>query len=372
MKKLRDPDEDIRLHCLSKLLEFAQGNLIGFSKSAIDELCDRVKDKKIEVRKMALTGIARLYFKYISSKLGKISEVRSSKTEDITETISPEILDRLANIPGVILKSWGYPDFPTKHLVIVLVQEYLIPKSLADFQETKENKVEYEETLSEVRSSALLLLFSLMKDEVEKVSFNAILNFKSRVADEIGNFLRVKSSRGNGGNRSSGSFGGSQSDDSERLPELRQALYNLSVLIPISDRKPTAFDKLITNKDKFILKILEGCIGVKDSIQVGLKRKEELQRRLDSKSLLGEYFGVVYDCAAHFLFDSSIVQNLLETLVDSKSSLPTIELANMLAFVAKACPKVINCLFFPCLFSVIFTLVRLSLTPQNYYQHGSI
>jgi hypothetical protein len=86
--------------------------------------------------------------------------------------------------------------------------------------------------------------------------------------------------------------------------------------------------------------MFECCLGVKDTIHAGLKHKEELQRRLDSKSTLGEYCGVLYDCAANFLFDSSIVSNLLDSVLETTGSLNNAEIAEILAFIAKHTPKV--------------------------------
>jgi hypothetical protein len=94
-------------------------------------------------------------------------------------------------------------------------------------------------------------------------------------------------------------------------------------------------------RDKNILKLLESCIGVSDSIQQGLRHKEDLQKRLDSKSILGEYMGLVYELAAYFVIDERIAMNLLDSLVSSKISLnDSVVLSDVLTFISRFASKV--------------------------------
>lgn len=83
------------------------------------------------------------------------------------------------------------------------------------------------------------------------------------------------------------------------------------------------------------MKLIEACVNASDDIQQGLHHKEDLQKRLDSKSVLGEYMGVVYDFAAHFLFDSHVISALLQALNSSTSKIGSTEIADILAFLSK-------------------------------------
>jgi hypothetical protein len=280
--KLRDPQEEIRCHCLSKLLESAQSNLLTLSPNTIEEIKERVKDKKPEVRRLALTGLLKLYYRYISSQLPSFSSVMASKDgrgsiDSLTANISPEVLQRLADVPSVVLKCWGYPDLPTRQLVIHGLQEFVLPRSCSVIEDrinvnsNKKSKggqqlseKEVDSLISDVRTSALVFLFRNMRDESDRNSFSAILNFKAKISDEISHFLSLK--KGNGhGNIMNGFSGGStdvsrssasssneakkEADaDSEKIGEIRQSLYNLTLAIPIQDKKHSAFDKLISNK----------------------------------------------------------------------------------------------------------------------------
>jgi hypothetical protein len=222
-------------------------NLSSFSKAAIDEICERVRDKKFEVRKIALIGLGRLYYRHVSSKLKKVSEYLQSNSEEIEQSIPSEIMDRLEMVPSIVLKSWGYPDFPTKHLVLTLLQEYLLPKAIEVASTTSSSSAESDAkemsgNLSEVRTSALILLFKLMKEDVDKASFGAILQFKAKIAEFTSHFLRLKTALGNG------STSNASDGEGDKITEIKQLLFNLTQIIPINDRKQTVFDKLILNK----------------------------------------------------------------------------------------------------------------------------
>jgi hypothetical protein len=276
--KLRDPQEEIRCHCLSKLLESAQNNLLTLSVDTIAEIKDRVKDKKHEVRRVALTGLLKLYYRYLSSQLPCFSSTMGSKDgkgnlDSLTANISDEVLERLSDVPSVVLKCWGYPDLPTRQLVIHGLQEFILPRSsplIEDRVNANNNdkkskggqqvsEKEADSLISDIRTSALVFLFRNMQDESDRNSFSAILNFKSKISDEISHFLFLKK-----GNKTINGFSGSSVDeshfsssnetkkegvdDSEKIGEIRQSLYNLTLSIPIQDKKHSAFDKLISNK----------------------------------------------------------------------------------------------------------------------------
>ncbi len=92
-------------------------------------------------------------------------------------------------------------------------------------------------------------------------------------------------------------------------------------------------------RDKFILKLVESCVDASDNITEGLQHKQDLQKRLDSKSPLGEYMGVVYDFAAHFLFDVHVIGALLRALNSYDSKVDSTEIADILTFLSKFSAK---------------------------------
>ena len=170
-KKLRDPDVDVRMGALSRLIELATENPSAVTAETFREMGERVKDKKPEVRKLALVGLARLYHRHVSSTLppldylyaapaaGKARGGSSSSSSSVSQSqgspaglaagghdgdddsassaqhgvfasvVRKELLDKLGTVPHIVINSWGYPDM--KPTVLTLLQENLLPKTIA-------------------------------------------------------------------------------------------------------------------------------------------------------------------------------------------------------------------------------------------------
>ena len=144
MKRLRDEDVDVRLGALSRLLELGAESSDNLSVSTYKEMGKRLSDRKIEVRKLAVVGLSRLYLRHISSNLPSIStlinnEEHSSQysqersQDDNNDTLSlfstvlkKGVLDKLGFVPGFVVNTWGYVEM--RHLVLQLLQENILPK----------------------------------------------------------------------------------------------------------------------------------------------------------------------------------------------------------------------------------------------------
>ena len=170
-KRLRDADVDVRLGALSRLIDLGIESPDVVSGSTFEEIGQRVKDKKLEVRRVALTGMARLYYRHISSTLpsidslyirnddnsrsgggsssqesdhggelgvvggttGSSSSSRNDETDDsqqlgiFSSILRRDVVQKLRFIPGYIVNAYGYPEM--HHQIIQLLQELIIPKA---------------------------------------------------------------------------------------------------------------------------------------------------------------------------------------------------------------------------------------------------
>ena len=89
------------------------------------EMAERMKDKKIQIRKIAMIGLAKVYWKHCAILLRPIdcgNDVEHSRHES-GSGVPEEVWQRLSFIPGFILNCWGYPDPEERRLVLQLVQE---------------------------------------------------------------------------------------------------------------------------------------------------------------------------------------------------------------------------------------------------------
>lgn len=222
VKKLRDPVEDVRLRAVQTLLNFAENNLLHLSMFALEELGERGKDKKFEIRREALLGLAKLYCRNISSQLLPLS----NENLGTIASINPEnILNRLNFVPTLVVKCWGYPEPSSKHLIIQLLQEQILPKKISD-----------ENNLSAVRAAALVLCFTSI-DLNDRIFLKSILAFKSRVRGEV---LRIKDLKIAQLEK--------KEDNKSIIEDMKFSLYNLIQLVILPDKKLAIFDKFISSR----------------------------------------------------------------------------------------------------------------------------
>jgi hypothetical protein len=303
--RLRDPEEDVRKKAVTKLYRQVFDNVEIADPLLLTALFDRVKDKVIDIRKAAMIGMSKLYWKYVASRLPAFDSFDFSDWESIKQQVDQSILSKLHSIPATLIKCWGYPDVETKHVTLQLLQEYILPKSFPAGSAG--------ENINQVRLSALLLMYSLLNDE-ERLFFDALLTFKCKINGLIASLINIKK----GGRDSIGSSSGGSSSDQKILPMLKQVLMRLANTLPSAEnKKPGFFDRLLTTRDKFIWKLLEHATETTWSIEDNAKFKDDLMKKLESKSPLAEFMALVYDVASYQLVTTPMVEVLLRSVADS-------------------------------------------------------
>ena len=327
------------------------------------QMGDRIKDRKPEVRKMAVVGLARIYHRHVSSTLPPLDyfyasaaakghrnsqdSEQSSDDErmqvaapglghaanDSSESSSPsydmfssvlrkDLLDKLALVPHLVVGAFGYPEL--RQQVIVLIQENLLPKTVASrvsdeddserqmsqeaSQKSKggrasssqggKDKDKNKEDLDGPRATALILLYTLLQTG-DHAKLGTILGEKSKVRADLQAFLEA---------RQVATASGAKSSD---FVNLKSAQLRLVQTLPTSDKKTTVLEKLHAMKDKTIFRLLGRAVIPKDPVGVACGYREDLKQRLDSKSALGDYAGVLFDYAGYLVANQGMIAALL-------------------------------------------------------------
>jgi hypothetical protein len=390
VQRLRDPDERIRSAALTRLIDLACADPASLARETYTDMCDRVKDRRPDVRRLAMVGLARIYNRNVSGALPPLDvQAEGSSATSLAalrEHIDSDVLDRLNTIPGVILQCWGYPDIPSKHLVVHLVQEVLLPKSVvsegavedstttsssspsatgASAAESQGAQVKPKKVSAAValdsdrrRAAALLLMFDTLSP-ADRNALASVLNFKSRVRAELQAFLKaratpIKSSRSSDtASRSSHSSSSSDVGAEEVATEgvkalsaeehakvLRKCMLRLAQLVPAVDKKASHFEAICAKKDRNVFKLLEMGVTPEDCVITAAQRREDLKQRLVSKSALGEYFGMVFDFASYMLPTAGVVQALLTHLNTLSVSTEAVPCSELLVLLSKYAPQV--------------------------------
>ena len=147
MKRLRDEVVDVRLSALTRLIEVGTENPDNLTVATFKEIGKRVSDRKLEVRKLAVVGLSRMYWKHVSSmlpplpsycdKLNNKSMRERDGDKDRDPSTSPSlymfenslkkgILEKLGFVPGFVVNTWGYVEM--RPLIMQLLQENVLPK----------------------------------------------------------------------------------------------------------------------------------------------------------------------------------------------------------------------------------------------------
>ena len=341
-ERLRDSEFDVREGALKRLIEAGLEDPLSLSVVTFKEMVERVKDRKESVHRAAVVGLAKIYGKFVASCLPDLS-VLAENNETPQSAVRKEILDRLQTIPSTVINYWGYPELKNKHLVIHLLQEYLLPKrkgggmnGSGESQSQSQSQggakgVEEDADIDSSRASALLLVFSLLEDS-ERDIFGTILGFKAKVRWELQGFLEAHKAAPSGASRIS--IGHNENAN------LKSSMMRLYKVIPI-DKKIQPLEKLHQMRDKTIFKLLQHALEPADTITEGIASRDELKQRLDSKSPLSEYTCIVFDFAGYLVANEGILSALLKyaMAVDPSEAQSA---AHLVSSLAKHVPKIFS------------------------------
>ena len=327
VKRLGDSDADIRLSALNIFFEIASLDLNHFSASTYAEFGRRFQDRKIEIKKTAMQGFAKIYSRHVSSLLPTLDTVDANQS--IKDLVNQNALDRLGFVVSHIIKCWLCPEL--KHLTIQLIQEYILPK--AAVKSDASDKKEDDSEIDGRRATALLLLFSLL-DADERGSFVTILTAKRRFQIDLESFLE---------SRAKLTLSQDSNMKASNENNFKRAMYRLSSLLPSADKKIVSLEKLHSLKDKTVFKLLSKCILPDDNIQECCSNRENLKQRVDSKSVLGQNVEFLYDMAGYLLVNAEMSNHVLEYLTKcDEATEEVVVVAELVSIIAKNQPSVLT------------------------------
>jgi hypothetical protein len=293
-------------------------------------MCERVKDKKLEIRKIAFQGLSKLYYRNISSMLPLLESLYESNasTMEISNCINVEIFERLKLVPSYIIKCWNMPE--TKHSIMTIIQEYLLPKACNNLSENKIENVHMNDSddnedssikldknnksnnINSIRATALLLLYSLL-DADDKKSLGSILSVKTKIRNELKKFLLARDNAIIDNKTTSNS-----TNPIDKY--LTLSMHRLLQVLPPVDKKTSLLEKLHNMKDKKIFRLLNNAIDAEDNIQESCRNRIDLKQRVDSKSVLGEYIETLYDMSGYMVVNKGMCECLLEYILSMSSN----------------------------------------------------
>lgn len=109
-------------------------------------------------------------------------------------------------------------------------------------------------------------------------------------------------------------------DDFDATTPIKKSIYRLHQMLPYIEKKNPELEKLVQMKDKHIMRLLSVCCSQSnsESIVESCKHRDDLKKKLESKSVVGQYVGALYDLAGYLFINSDMTQYLLEYLIRLK------------------------------------------------------
>jgi len=334
------------------------------------EMAERMKDKRLQIRKVAMIGLSKVYWKHVGlwldpidlpgmDKLGRQKKKRSSTSAEnyppeggmyvYGSGVQAEVWQRLQFIPGFILNCWGYPDPEERHLVQQLIQEQIIPKpprktsTVAATEYSKRSSAQDKEEcwLWERRRAAAFLTMYQSLDSTQKQCLSSILASKAKTRLELSAFLGKWTHQ-----LHQPALPGGKKRVLAANPVLHRATMRLLTNFPPSsvggmttttkkvDSKSLSsvnLENIFSFKDKSIrrqllqaldprlpiassrLSNVHNAVTVAAEITRACSARDDLKSRLDSKSPLAQYVGSLYDASATFmLLNPTTVEVILQ------------------------------------------------------------
>lgn len=312
VKRLRDQEVDIRHSALVKLLDMALEDPLLLSVETFKEMAERVKDRKEIVHSKAMRGLAIVYGRFVSCALPGIHTLQPGEHPEAC--VRQDIMDRLRMVPGLLIGYWGYPDPKSRHLVLHLLQETVLPRSMPKRKEngsqspTVPSADDKDGDIDSLRASALLVLFSLL-DTDQQGNLGTVMSVKAKLRGELHAYLNARTSAMTAKN------GGSASDHAA----IKSSTLRVYKLLAV-DKKVQPLEKIHAMKDKTIVKLLTHAVSPSDTIIDAIHAREDLKQRLDSKSALSEYTCILFDFAGSLVANEGMLARLLAYAAESSDS----------------------------------------------------
>ncbi|KAK1933933.1 Sister chromatid cohesion protein PDS5 B [Phytophthora citrophthora] len=262
--RLSDPEWEVRQLVVRELCDFAANCLDLISEECLRAVGERMKDKKVTLRKETMTGLSQVFSAHISTYWEENEDEKRPLSLN-HRNIPAAHIKKLGWIPDYVLKCYAYPQQELKLRVIQLLDDFLLPKAFSE----------------RARANGLLFLFHSL-DATSKEALRRIFNERAKCQDVCKKFVDFKVH-----NRQKQR---ATEVDESALDTVKQQLYNgLSPLFSDVSGLNKLLEKLSKWKDHSVFKHLGELCDYSKSQQDARQARDQLVRSVGSKTPLGEF-----------------------------------------------------------------------------------
>ncbi|TYZ57413.1 hypothetical protein PybrP1_005998 [[Pythium] brassicae (nom. inval.)] len=279
--RLSDPDWDVRRLVVNEVCDLVANRPERVSDECLRQVGERVKDKKVVLRKETMTGLSQVYAAHLSSCWSLGGDDDDNGDDDNGDDGDSDALSRhrvpsalakkLGWVPDMVLKCFAYPQQELKLRVVQLLDDILLPRAASDA----------------ARAKGLLYLFRSL-DPTSKEALRRILSERAKCLELCRDFVAAKKrhrqlSRGRVGV-------GPDALPSSDVADAAETLFaGLSPLFPEVPTLRKLLEQLSAWKDQSVFKHLEHLCDYSASVRDIRSAREQLVKCVGSKSPLGEF-----------------------------------------------------------------------------------
>ncbi|KAH9129963.1 hypothetical protein LEN26_000107 [Aphanomyces euteiches] len=293
--RLQDQEWEVRRAVVNEICDLAAHSLSIVSQTCLREVGERMKDKKVVIRKEAMTGLAQVYAAHVSTSWTNGNMEISTAAKE------------LAWIPDYVLKCFAYREQELRLRVVQLLDDILLPKQTTDVY----------------RMKGLLFIWRHL-DAGSKEALKRILMERMQCRKIITRFIEVKNQL----------RGKSQAN---LLTSAKQSLKELGSLLPETEGIAGLVEKLVTWKDMKLVKHLDILCSAGSQTNAIRQAREDLIKMVGSKTPLGEFMKNICRKLAMTTVNSSSLTCLLSMLEDENNK----SCSEILQMVGSVCPHLL-------------------------------
>ncbi|RLN15341.1 hypothetical protein BBJ28_00002985 [Nothophytophthora sp. Chile5] len=262
--RLSDPEWEVRQLVVHELCDFAANRLELISEGCLRAVGERMKDKKVVLRKETMTGLSQVYSTHISSYWEEEDEDKPLSLSH--RNIPAAHIKKLGWIPDYVLKCFAYRQQELKLRVVQLLDDFLLPKACSE----------------RIRANGLMLIYHSL-DATSKEALRRIFNERAKCQSVCQRFVSFKIVQ------RQKARGASQTDDST-LEKAKQQFYDgLSPLFPDVGNLRKLLERLAKWKDQSVFKHMGELCDFSKSQSETRHARDQLVRCIGSKTPLGEF-----------------------------------------------------------------------------------
>ncbi|KAM0947386.1 putative sister chromatid cohesion protein Pds5 [Dioscorea sansibarensis] len=273
--RLLDFDEKVRLQAVITICDLAISNLSCFPSEVVLQAIERLRDKKVSVRKVTMQKLLELYRAYCD-KCSKGVAMLHDNYEQIPSRILVLCFDK------------DCKEFRPQNME-VLLSEKLFPDCLSVMERTKH----------------WVAFFSFFTPHHVK-ALNSILSQKRRLQEEMLLYLSLR-----------GKEKDSSSDEVHK--RILASFSKMSNCFPDSFYAEECFQKLHQMKDNNIFKALFQLVDNRTTYAAAISMRDSFLRMIGAKHPNYEFFRVLSTKCSQSLFSADHVLNILEDVKSWKS-----------------------------------------------------